>query len=310
MRAIVIDRFGPPEVLHEVELPLPRLSAGEVLVRVEAAGINPIDWLTRSGRGVGVDGFPAVLGWDVSGVVVRNEPPGQEFEVGDEVFALARFPSAAGCYAEYVGVPAEQLVRKPAGASHVEAAASAMVATTASQALFDHGGLEAGQRVLIHSGAGGVGHVAVQLAKAAGAEVVASASARNRRFLLGLGADRVVPYDSEWGGAGTGHFDVVIDPRGGDDFKALLRAVGPGGTIVGLKGRRPEYDAAASAAGVRAAYEKVEPDASTLAKVADSIESGTLRPVVERTFALSGARDAHTLGEEGHVRGKLILEVS
>ncbi|MDG4789571.1 NADP-dependent oxidoreductase [Micromonospora sp. WMMD1102] len=305
MRAVVIDSPGPPGVLRPAEVPEPVPGDDEVLLRVAAAGVNAIDWATRAGAGVAVPAFPAVLGWDVCGTVAA---PAGQWRAGDQVFGMLRFPVLAGAYAEYVAAPAAQLARVPDGVDAHTAAALPMAALTVWQTLVTHGGLTAGQRVLVPGAAGGVGHVAVQLAAALGAEVTGTASRANHDFVCGLGASRVVPHDGAT--ARAGEYDVVIDPRGGADFERLLSALRPGGIIVTLKGEAPGMRDLARARGVRAGFTYVQPDGAVLADVADMMAGGGLTAAIERVLPLTEAASAHEIGEAGHVRGKLVLAVA
>lgn len=308
MRAAVIDAFGPADTLRLTDLPVPVPGEGEVLVRVHAAGVNAIDWASRAGQGVGVDAFPAVLGWDLSGTVVTGTGV-TGLRAGDEVFGMLRFPALAGAYAEYAVAPAGQVVLKPDTVDHRTAAAAPMVGITAWQTLFRHGGLIAGRRVLVHGAAGGVGHVAVQLAVDAGAEVVGTASARNHDFVAGLGAAKVVDYTSERVEDVVRDIDLVVDTRGGEDAVRLLDVLRPGGVLVTLKGQSDALDAAARDRGLRTGYTYVGPDAEALADIARRLAGGTLRIEVERAFPLGRVAEAHTTGEQGHVRGRLVLDV-
>ncbi|MGF6898416.1 NADPH:quinone reductase-like Zn-dependent oxidoreductase [Nocardia sp. GAS34] len=310
MRAAVIDRFGPPEVLHIVELPVPQLSAGEVLVRVHAAGVNAIDWLSRGGDGPGGADFPVVLGWDVSGTIAALGEGVTGLAEGDEVFGMLRFPSLAGGYAEYVAAPADQVIIKPGNVDHHVAAGAPMAGITAWQALFRQAGITPGQRVLVHGAAGGVGHVAVQLAKLAGAEVIGTASARNHDFLTELGADQVIDYNDHRVRDEVSDVDVVIEPRGGADFLDLIEVVRPGGVIVTLKGERPEYRDPLTARGVRGGYVYVGPDRQALSEIARTLGDGALRIEIERTLPLAQVATAHTIGEAGHVRGRIVLDLT
>jgi len=308
MRAVVIDRFGGPEVLHVTELPPPKPRPGEVLIRVGAAGINAIDWKTRAGRGVSIQRFPAVLGWDVSGTVVATGPGTSRVRAGDEVFGMVRFPSLASAYAEFVTAPEGELAVKPSGVEH-RGAAGAMVALTAWQTLFDRGGLTPGQRVLVHGAAGGVGHVAVQLARTAGAAVICTASENNREFLLDLGARTVVDYRTTGWEDSVRDCDVVVDTRGGADFYRLVQTLRPGGIIVTIVGPQPGHEAAVNQHGVRAGYSYVTPNGPLLARIAKLMANGSLRIHVERAFALDEVAEAHAVGDAGHVRGLLVLEI-
>lgn len=309
MRAAVITALGPPDRLRITDLPVPVPGPREVLVRVRAAGVNAIDWATRAGQGVPIDEFPAVLGWDVSGTVAAVGPDVARLRVGDEVFGMVRFPALAGGYAEFVSAPEEQLAGKPTAVDHRITAGTAMVALTAWQTLFEHAELTAGQRVLVHGAAGGVGHVAVQLAKLAGAEVIATGSAGNHDFLRDLGADQVIDYTERHPADVLDGVDVVVDPRGGTDFVRLLGVLRPRGVIVTLKGEESGHRELAAARGVRAAFTYVHPDGGVLDRIAPLLADGALRIAVQRVLPLAEVAVAHAIGEEGHVRGRLVLDV-
>lgn len=309
MRAAVIDAFGGPEGIRVRPCAIPEPGAGELLVRVYAAGINPIDWLTRAGRGVDVPAFPAVLGWDLCGYVVLAGPGRGRFAPGAFVFGLSRFPGLAGAYADYAVVPEGDLALAPGGIDPSGVAAAPMAALTAWQSLYQLARVTTGQRVLVHGAAGGVGHIAVQLAKARGAEVFATASPQNHVFVSSLGADHVIDYRTDWIGKRARDLDVILDPLGGPEFAKLVRALRPGGTIVTLKGRDPAHDAAVRA-GVRVAYTYVAPNGATLEQIAGLMADGTVRVHVERTFGLDEIGEAHAIGEQGHGRGKLAVLTS
>jgi NADPH:quinone reductase-like Zn-dependent oxidoreductase len=308
MRAIVIDEFGPPEALRLATLPTPDVGAHEVLLRTHVVAVNPVDAKTRAGFGVSVDHFPAVLGWDLCGEVVHVGPDVVDVHEHDVVFGMPRFPGLAGAYAEYVVSPANEVVRKPDGVDVQQAAAAPMVALTAWQAIFTLGGLQSGQRVLVHGAAGGVGHVAVQLARWAGAEVMGTASARNRAFVTELGAHEIVDYTSTPLESIARDIDLVIDTRGGDDLIRLLDVLRPGGLIVSLLGRDEQAQRAASTKGVRVAFAYVAPDRPSLARISELMAAGTLRIAIDRVFPLAEAAAAHTLIESGHVRGRILLQ--
>ena len=309
LQAQVIDSFGPPDKLHSSSLPMPEPGAGEVLISVRGAGVNPIDAKTRAGRGVPVPRFPAVLGWDVSGEVAATGPSTRLLRKGDAVFGMLRFPEIASAYAEYVVGPEQHLAHKPEALDHRAAAAAPMVALTAWQALFEHARVEAGQRVLVHGASGGVGHIAVQLARWKGAHVIGTASARNHDFLRQIGAREVVDYSRQPLGSSAKDVDVVIDSRGGDDFLALLGVLRDGGTIVSLVGAHSDGSKAAAAKGVRTAFMVVRPDNSALAEVAALLAQRTIEIAIDRVFPLNDAPAAHTLIETGHVRGRVVLEI-
>ncbi|MFC4492602.1 NADP-dependent oxidoreductase [Streptomyces ovatisporus] len=310
MRAISQDELGEPAVLKEVELERPEPGLGEVLVRVRAAGLNPTDWKHRQLR-IWLGDPPFVLGWDVSGVVEATGLGVTLHHRGDEVFGMLPYPQGAGSHAEYVTAPARALVRKPAGLTHVQAGALPLAALTAWQALVDTAGLREGQRVLIHAAAGGVGHLAVQIAKARGAHVTGTASAGKHEMLRSLGADELIDYrDTDFAEA-AGDMDVVLDTIGSADYRTRsLRALRRGGILVSLIPLGGEALAEeAEQHGVRAEVMLVEADHAGMSAVADLAEAGRLNAVVAGTFPLAEAAKAHEMGEQGRTAGKLVLEV-
>ncbi|MFE5793711.1 NADP-dependent oxidoreductase [Streptomyces sp. NPDC056503] len=306
MRAMVVEQWGGPEVLveREVERPVPGLN--EVLVRVHAAGVNPVDWKTRaSGALIAWDALP-VVGWDVSGTVEAVGPGVGVLRPGDEVFGMPLFPRQAGGYAEYVVAPARHLAPKPASLSHVEAAALPLAALTAWQALVDAARVRPGERVLVHAAAGGVGHLAVQIAKARGAYVIGTASAAKHELLRELGADEVLDYREVRFEDAVSDVDVVLDALGGETAERSLKVLRAGGRLVTLPG--PD-DVPAAPEGVRASWVLVEPDHLGLREIAALVERGALRPVVDTVLPLSEAAKAHELGERGRTTGKIVLSV-
>lgn len=307
MQAAVIDGFGAPGVLHTAQQPLPVPGEGEVLVRVHAAGVNAIDWATRAGQGVGVPAFPAVLGWDISGTVTALGPGTTRLRVGDAVFGMPRFPGLAGAYAQFAVADENELALKPAGVDDIVAASAPMVVLTAWQTLYEHGGLHSGRRVLVQGASGGVGHIAVQLAAAAGAEVIGTASAANHDFVRSLGAHEVLEHDAV--GRAAKDVDIAVDPRGGSDFHRLLDVVRPGGIVVTLKGEAQGHRVAAEARAVRAGFTYAHPDRAVLEQAAPLLTDGSLRPYVQEVLPLTEAARAHEIGEQGHVRGRLVLDL-
>ncbi len=309
MRAVMMERFGAPETLCLAEVERPAAGPGEVLVRVVAAGVNPVDAKARSGALGDLFGMPPfVLGWDVSGVVEGVGAGVVGLALGDEVFGLARFPERAGAYAEYVAVPADELVHKPSRLDHAVAAGLPLAGLTAQQVL-DHAGVEAGQRVLVHAAAGGVGHLAVQIAKARGAWVIGTARAEKHPFLRELGADETVDYTATPFEDVVGDVDVVLDLIGGDYGRRSLRTLRLDGTIVVLLGGDDGLVEAARVAGVRVVNHLVHPDGPGLARLVELVERGVLRVVVEQLMPLERAAEAHALIETGRVRGKIVLSV-
>ncbi|MGW2747328.1 NADP-dependent oxidoreductase [Streptomyces sp. NPDC001450] len=307
MRAVVVEQWGGPENLVEREVERPEPGLGEVLVRVHAAGVNPVDWKTRASGALIEWGAVPVVGWDVSGTVEAVGPGVGVFQVGDEVFGMPLFPRQAGGYAEYVVAPARHLAPKPAGLSHVEAAALPLAALTAWQALVDVAHVRPGERVLVHAAAGGVGHFAVQIAKARGAYVIGTASAGKHDLVRELGADEVVDYRSVRFEDVVSDVDVVLDGLGGETAERSLKVLRAGGRLITLPG--PD-DLPAVQDGVRAVWVLVEPDHLGLREIAALVERGALRPVVETVLPLGEAAKAHEIGEQGRTTGKIVLTVA
>jgi NADPH:quinone reductase and related Zn-dependent oxidoreductases len=315
MRAMVISETGGPEVLTPATVPLPAPAIGEALVRVSAAGVNPIDAKTRAGRGAAslIRNYPAILGVDFSGTIVRPAFDAHPLQPGDEVYGLVPVPRLSGSYGEYLTVPVVTIARKPESLSSVEAAAVPCAALTAWGAVVGVGNVKPGQRVLIHAAAGGVGHLAVQLAKWAGAHVVGTASARNADWLKTLGADEVIDYRAERFEEATGDIDLVIDLIGNVHDETGTRSLSvmrPGSLIISVPtGSWPGYLEDAAAAGMRATDIKALSDTATLNSIAELIDAGEVRVHVDRDFPLEEAAAAHRMIEEGHTRGKIVLRV-
>jgi NADPH:quinone reductase-like Zn-dependent oxidoreductase len=299
MRAVVIHETGGPEVLHYEETERPDPGDGEVLIRVRAASVNPVDWKYR--RGLSEKPLPAVLGNDASGTVEVSRA--EAFAEGDDVFGIV----ASGGYAEFATTPAALVARKPAALSHEHAAAIPVAGMTAWQALFDRGGLERGQTALIAGAAGGVGHFAVQFAKRAGARTIGTGSTRNREFVLGLGADEYVDYTEQDVADVVQDADVVLDTVGGEVTASLVPAVRPGGIIVTIAAAPPED--AARQRGARAELLITSPEAELLAQIGDLVASGEVRVEIAEALPLTEVARAHELSESGHVRGKIVLTV-
>lgn len=307
MRAIGQDVLGGPEVLKEVEIERPVPKPNEVLVRVRAAGVNPTDWKHRATGGF-LGEPPFVLGWDVSGVVEAVGIGVVAFAPGDEVFGMLPYPYGHGSHAEYVIAPVRALARKPAGVDHTRAGALPLVSLTAWQALTEHADLQPGQRVLIHAAAGGVGHVAVQIAKARGAYVIGTASAGKHEFLREIGVDEAVDYRETDFTEAVKDADVVLDTVGGDNALRSLRVLRPGGVLVSILpvGSDDLYEEA-ERLGVRALRMLVDADRSGMEAIAELVESGKLRATIAGTFPLAEAAEAHALGDTGRTTGKLVL---
>jgi NADPH:quinone reductase-like Zn-dependent oxidoreductase len=297
MRAIGQDTFGGPEVLRVIEVERPEPGPAEVLVRVRAAGVNPTDAWHRASGGLAGDAAPVRLGWDLSGTVEAVGPGVTVFAPGDEVFGLPRHPAPAGTYAEYVTSPARHLVHKPAGISHVEAAALPLAALTAWQALVDTADVRPGNRVLIHAAAGGVGHCAVQIAKARGAYVIGTARSAKHAFVRGLGADETIDYTEVDFTTKVADLDVVLDTIGGEYGPRSLSTLAEGGTLVSLASPAEAYLAdLARPLGRRAAFMIVEADRSGM-------------PEIDTVLPLELAAKAHELSQGGRTSGKIVLTV-
>jgi NADPH:quinone reductase-like Zn-dependent oxidoreductase len=278
-----------------------------MLVRVHAAAVNPIDWRIRSsGRRLSGQPGPYVPGFDLSGVVVSTGPQVSRFRPGDEIFAMLDL-RRGGAYAEYAIVGESEAASKPASVSFLQAAAVPLVALTAWQALFDTADLQPGQTVLIHGGAGGVGSMAVQLAKWKKATVIATASAGNHEFLRSIGADRVIDYRTERFEQLVSDVDVVLDTVGGDTQTRSFQVLRRGGVLVSIVG--PPSQQLAEQSGVRVASILVRPDSRQLAQIAELIDAGQIKPVVTYVFPLSQAAAAHQQSETRHTRGKIVLEI-
>lgn len=311
MRVIVQHSFGGPEVLEVGERAVPEPIATEVRVRVRAAGVNPVDWKTRAGKGAAAQmGLPLTVGWDVAGVVDAVGPGVTRFAVGDPVFGMPWFPRPAGAYGEFVTAPSRHFARRPDALTDVEAAGLPLAGLTAWQCLVDVARVQPGQRVLVHAGAGGVGHLAVQIARARGAHVIATASAAKHGLLAELGVDQAVDYRSERFEDVVEPVDVVYDLLGGDVALRSLDVLRPDGLMITL----PSAAAATATEagrqrGLRALGMLVEPDGDGLEELAALVASGGLRVLVDTTFPLERAADAHRLGEEGRTTGKIVLTV-
>ncbi|MEU6248994.1 NADP-dependent oxidoreductase [Glycomyces sp. NPDC047010] len=310
MRAVTQSVLGGTEVLRLEDVARPEPFYGEVLVRVHAASLNPVDPAARE-YGLYIGEPPFTLGWDVSGVVEAVGIGVTRFAVGDEVFGMPRFPHRAGAHAEYVAVPARDLAPKPPSLSHVEAAALPLTGLTAWQALIPRARLEKGQKVLIHAAAGGIGHLAVQIAKSVGAHVIGTASAGNREFVLGLGADEVVDYRSEDFTASVSDVDVVFSTLGGDVAPRSVSVIRDGGTLLQMHySTRDVAFPDAVARGIDTRFQLVEPDAAGLGALSDLVERGLLRVHVAREFALEEFAEAHALMEAGGFAGKLVFRLT
>jgi NADPH:quinone reductase-like Zn-dependent oxidoreductase len=299
MQAVLMHETGPPDVLRLEDAEPPEPGDEEVLIRVHAASVNPVDWKYR--RGLADKQLPAVLGIDVSGTVEASRA--EAFAAGDEVFGIA----ASGGYAGFATASASVIAKKPDGMSHEQAAAIPVAGLTAWQALFDRGGLERGQRALIAGAAGGVGHFAVQFAKHTGARAIGTGSSRNRDFVLGLGAEEYVDYTQEDVAEAVSGVDVAFDTVGRETTQSLLPTLREGGILVTIAGAPPEE--AARERAVRAELLVMSPNADQLARIAELVAAGEVHVEVAEVLPLKEVQRAHELSESGHTRGKIVLNV-
>jgi NADPH:quinone reductase-like Zn-dependent oxidoreductase len=324
MKAVQIHTYGGPDVLVYEDVPRPTAGPGEVLIRVFAVGVNPPDWYIRSGYANMPEAIrlslstrfllPVIPGSDVSGIVEAVGPEVTAFHEGDAVYGLIRFPSGgipAGAYAEYITAPVAHLALKPTSIDHLQAAAVPMAALTAWQGIVEHTNLKAGQTVLINGAAGGVGHFAVQLAKAKGAKVIGVASRRHEAFLRELGADEFIDYTTASVEQVAHDVDLVIDTVGTVGENPLLGTLRRGGTLVWI-GLRPLKNAIATErteAGVTIEKIQVRSNGAHLAEIGNLIDAGRVRVTIDTVVPLAEARKAHVRGEAGHVHGKIVLRV-
>jgi NADPH:quinone reductase-like Zn-dependent oxidoreductase len=334
MKAVLCEQYGGPEVLQIADdLPTPSLGPNGVLVRVMAASVNPVDCKLRKGllEAIRPVRFPAIWGSDLSGIVAEVGPAVTLFKPGDEVYGFKDGyvgKTFRGTYTEFTAAPEKSLSAKPKNLSHEQAAAVPAVALTAWQALLSRGKLKQGQRVLIHGGAGGVGVMAIQIAKTFGAYVAATASARNQDLLRELGADLAIDYAREKVDTIRPKFDLVLDCVGNSVWASSLRALRFGGRLVTLTMDIPHEPAGklkflstviaglaagsvrALLSGKRLVMVRIKPRGGDLEKIGVLIEAGKIRPVIEKVFPLEQIAEAHRLSETGHVRGKLVVRVS
>lgn len=315
MKAIVLENFGGVENLLYKEIEVPQIGTGEVLVRVKAISINPVDIKVRKYESSLADDLkkdsPVILGWDISGIIEQVGNAVTDFHAGQEVFGMINFVGHGKAYAEYVAVKADQLAIKPKNISHEEAAASTLAALTAWQAFDSYGKLRPSDRLLIHAASGGVGHFAVQIAKHIGAYVIATSSADNRDFVLGLGADehldyRTTPFEEQ-----LHNIDFVLEAIGGANFQKSVQVLKPFGTIVTLpSGYTPEDELAAKQKMLHACYfMAVYSSGKDMAVIASLLEKGILKPHVSHVFNFDQMHEAHLQIETGRTVGKVVVRI-
>ena len=313
MQAAVLPEFGPATAfrIEKVVIPLP--AAGQILVKVKAIGLNPVDFKVRSGKGyASYQTLPAILGWDIAGEVVSVGEGVSKFFIGDRIFGMSNFPHPGNAYAEYAVVQEDEFAIIPKDISYEIAAGTPLAGLTAWEALFDQAGVTWGQRLLIQAAAGGVGHIAVQLAKWKHCFVAATASAANHPFLEQLGADQLIDYKTQRFEDVVEKVDVVIDGMGGETALRSIEVLNPGGVLVSLPSMYkddPAIVAKAKEKGVEVKWMSVRPSGERMEQLAFLLSNGRLKVQVEQTFPLTEIVRAHQSLEEGHGKGKIVLTV-
>ena len=308
MKAVRIHEYGGPEALKYEDAPRPTPATGDVLIRVHATSVNPVDVAIRSGlfKERMKYKLPMIPGWDVSGVIQAIPSASTRLKIGDEVYSRPDL-SRDGAYAEFIAVRESEVALKPKSIDHTHAAAIPLTGLTAWQALFDAGHLSAGQSVLIHGAAGGVGHFAVQFAKVKGARVIATASTRNHEFLRALGADEVIDYNTTKFEDVVHDVDVVLDTITGETQDRSWPVIKKGGIYVSIL--QPPNQEKASAHGVRSAHVFVQPNVDELNEIARLVDSGKVKPHIDKVFPLAQAAAAQEAVAQHHTRGKIVLQV-
>jgi NADPH:quinone reductase-like Zn-dependent oxidoreductase len=308
MKAIRIHQFGGPEVLKLEEAPLPEIANDDVLIKVHAAAINPVDWKIREGlrKEKFPTTFPLTPGWDVSGVIEAVGENIKIFKKGDEVYSLPD-PTRNGAYAEYIAVKADRVNTKPKTIDHINTAAIPLAGLTAWQGLFDFGQLKQGQKVLIHAGAGGVGTFAIQFAKWKGAYVITTASEKNSVFLKLLGANEVIDYNTQKFEDVAHDVDLVLDTLGGDIQKRSLQVLKNGGRLITTLGAESQAEAKTKNIYLENFMVQSHPD--QLQEIAQLVDLGKIQPVIEKIMNLEEAAEAQELSKQGHSRGKIVLKI-
>lgn len=311
MKAIELIGFGGVENLQPAELPMPVISDNEVLVRIKAISINPVDIKTRKGKSLASalkDYHPVILGWDISGVVADTGKNVKSFRNGDEVFGMINFPGHGKAYAEYVAAPENHLTAKPSGITHEEAAAACLAALTAWQILKDKVKIKPNDKVLIHAASGGVGHYAIQMAKYLGAEVAGTASGENKDFVLGLGANRHIDYEKTAFEDALQNYDFVLDAIGGSYIDRSLKVLRKGGTIVSIpSGAAEGLEEKASAKGMTGSKFLVQSDGNDMKEIARLLANGNIKSYISKIYPLDQVQTAHLQIETGRTRGKIVL---
>jgi NADPH:quinone reductase-like Zn-dependent oxidoreductase len=314
MKAIVIKNAGGVENLVEAQIEIPTVSEGEVLIKVKAISINPVDYKARESEGMlnAVLGpeKPWILGWDISGSVEALGENVTGYKVGDSVFGMINFPGHGKGYAEYVAAPITHIAKKPENVTDEEAAAATLAALTAWQAIVTNAKIKKGDRVLIHGAAGGVGHYAVQFAKHLGAYVIGTASAKNREFVLGLGADEFIDYQAQSFENEVSELDFVFDLFGDAIFDKSVQTVKKGGLIIALLDNLTEEQVAYSKSlGITSYRIIVHSNGEDMEQIATLLENGIVKSHVSASFSFDAMREAHLQVATGRTRGKVVVVI-
>jgi len=309
MKAIQIHHYGGKEVLQYEECPMPDISEQQVLIKVIATSVNPVDWKIREGYLKEIIDYPLpfIPGWDVAGIVEKVGKQVTKFSLGDAVYSR---PDIAknGSYAEYIAVDADEVAKKPTTLSFIESASLPLTGITAWEMLFTAANLQAGQTVLIHGGSGGVGSLAVQLAKHKDAKVISTTSEKNRAFVASLGADEIIDYTSVDFKTVVKDVDAVIDTIGGQVQQDSFEVLKPGGVLVSIV-EVPDQEKAAQM-NIRPEFVMIEPNAKILEQLSELVDQGHVRPIIAAEFSLKDISKAHELSQTGRARGKIVIHVS
>ena len=310
MKAIVINQYGSADELVEQEVPLPEIKDDQVLIELKATSINPIDWKMREGylKEMLPYEFPIILGWDAAGIVKEVGKNVTTFQPGKKVFARPK-TNPNGTYAEYVAVEEDLVCALPENSSFDEAAAIPLTGQTAWLALVEIGHIKKGDRVLIHGGSGGVGHLAIQIAKHFGAYIATTASGKNEDFVKSLGVDEFINYKEQDFESLLNNYDIVLDTQGGEIQEKSFSILKKGGTLVSIAA--PPNEEKAAEKGIKTGYFFLEPDGERLKKLAELMESGELKATIGKTFPFTqeGLREAHRASEEHGVPGKIVVQM-
>lgn len=310
MKAIVINQYGSADELVEQEVPLPEIKDNQVLVELKATSINPVDWKMREGylKEMLPYEFPIILGWDAAGIVKEIGKKVTAFQPGDKVFTRPK-TNPTGTYAEYVAVEEDLVCSLPKNCSFNEAAAVPLTGQTAWVALVEISRIKKGDRVLIHGGSGGVGHLAIQIAKHLGAYVATTASGKNEEFVKSLGADEFINYKEQDFETLLSDYDIVLDTQGGETQEKSFSVLKRGGTLVSIAAP-PDKEKAAEK-GIKTGYFFLEPDGERLQKLAELMENGKLKVTIGKTvpFTEESMREAHRVSEEHGTIGKIVVQI-